>query len=126
MKKELPKPPVSHPPSFVAQIILECHGHTRLAAHKLKMTPATVRNYIKKYPECKDAWEEAVSDIVGQAEANLYEFVMDGDKPATFFVLKTLAKAKYNSVIQPEVNEDEGPLELNFVLAEDGNENTDN
>ena len=90
------KPPVSQTPTFVAQVLTECYGHTGAAAAKLKMTPATVRNYIKRYPECKDAWEDAVKDIVVQAEENLYEFVLNGDRTATLFVLKTLARQKYS------------------------------
>ena len=111
MSKKIRKPPVSHTPEYVAQVIVESYGNTGIAANKLKMTPATVRNYIKKYPVCKDAWEEAVSDIVGQAEQNLYEFVMERDKAATFFVLKTLAKNKYSEgQVQQAVQEE--PLEF--------------
>lgn len=117
MSNKIRKPPVSHTPEFVAQVIVESYGNTGIAANKLKMTPATVRNYIKKYPVCKDAWEEAVSDIVGQAEQNLYELVMERDRQATFFVLKTLAKHKYSEgqVQQTAVEE---PLE--FVEINNG------
>lgn len=118
MIPKIKKPPVSHTPEFVAQVIVESFGNTGIAANKLKMTPATVRNYIKKYPVCKDAWEEAVSDIVGQAEQNLYEFVMERDKAATFFVLKTLARQKYAEG-QVQVVQQEEPLE--FVLKEESN-----
>lgn len=117
MSKKIRKPPVSHTPEYVAQVIVESYGNTGIAANKLKMTPATVRNYIKKYPVCKEAWEEAVSDIVGQAEQNLYEFVMERDKAATFFVLKTLAKNKYSEgQVQQAVQEE--PLE--FVEINNG------
>lgn len=119
MKDILRKPPVSHTPEFVAQVIVEAYGNTGVAAKKLKMTPATVRNYIKKYPVCKDAWEEAISDIVGQAEQNLYEFVMERDKQATFFVLKTLAKQKYSEGQVGQTVQQEEPLE--FVLKGDTN-----
>lgn len=117
MSNKIKKPPVSHTPEYVAQVIVESFGNTAIAAQKLKMTTPTVRNYIRKYPVCKDAWEEAVADIVGQAEQNLYEFVMDGDRQATFFVLKTLAKNKYSEgqVQQTAVEE---PLE--FVEINNG------
>lgn len=112
MTQKTRKPPVSHTPEYVAQVIVESYGNTVSAAHKLKMTAATVRNYIHKFPVCKDAWEEAVSDIVGQAEANLYEFVMERDKSATFFVLKTLARQKYSEE-QQQTRQQES---LEFVL----------
>lgn len=107
------KPPVSHPPTFVAQIITECLGHTGNAAIKLKMTPASVRSYIHKYPVCKDAYEDALTDIVGHAEQNLYEFVLDGDRTATLFVLKTLARAKYSEQQQPQYD---SPEPINFEI----------
>lgn len=113
------KPPVSHPPAFVAQVLSECFGNTKAAAHKLKMTVPTVRNYIKKYPECKEAWEDAVSDIVGQAEQNLYEFVLEGDRTATLFVLKTLARQKYS---EQQPNMENGTEEaIEFELDEGTN-----
>lgn len=111
MSTKIRKPPVSHTPEYVAQVIVESFGDTGIAATKLKMTPATVRNYIKKYPVCKEAWQEAVSDIVGQAEQNLYEFVMERDKAATFFVLKTLGKHKYSEGQAQQVIQEE-PLEF--------------
>lgn len=117
MSNKVRKPPVSHTPEYVAQVIAESYGNTGIAAHKLKMTVATVRNYIHKYPVCKDAWEEAIADIIGQAEQNLYEFVMERDKQATFFVLKTLAKNKYSEG-QVQQNAVEEPLE--FVEIKNG------
>jgi len=116
---KMKKPPVSHTPTYVAQVITECFGHTRTAANKLKMSQGTVRNYINKYPECKEAWEDAVSDIVGQAEQNLYEFVVDGDRTATLFVLKTLARNKYS---EQQTNMDNGTEEpIEFELDEGNN-----
>lgn len=105
MSLSFKKPPVSHPPSFVAQILAECHGHTGLAASKLKMSRETVRAYIRKYPECKEARDAGVGDIVTEAEYNLAEFIAEGDRQATFFVLKTLAKNKYgtNNATEPSL-----------------------
>lgn len=119
MNTKVKKPPVSHTPEYVAQVLVECFGNTGAAAHKLKMTSATIRNYIKRYPVCKEAWEEAVSDIVGQAEQNLYEFVMERDKQATFFVLKTLAKQKY-SESQPIQTQPEEQLDFVLKGADNG------
>lgn len=81
------KPPVKHKPSHVAQVLYECGGITKDAAKKLKMTEQTVRAYIKRYPSCREAREEALVDLKGIATDTLISWVKKKDKQATFFVL---------------------------------------
>lgn len=82
------KPPVTHPPKHVAQVLYECGGITKDAAKKLKMAEGTVRKYIKKYASCREAREEALIDLKSIATDNLIDLVkVQKDKQATFFVL---------------------------------------
>ena len=81
------KPPVSHKPSYVAQVLYECGGVTRDAANQLCMKEETVRAYIRRYPSVKEARETAMLDLKDMATDNLIDFVRAKDKAATFFVL---------------------------------------
>ena len=81
------KPPVKQKPSFVAQVLMECGGVTKDAAKKLKMTESTVRAYIRKYPSCKEAREDAMIDLKEIAGDTLINRVKAQDRQATFFVL---------------------------------------
>ena len=81
------KPPVKQKPSFVAQVLMECGGVTKDAAKKLKMTEGTVRAYIRKYPSCKEAREDAMIDLKEIAGDTLINLVKYQDRQATFFVL---------------------------------------
>ena len=115
------KPPVTHKPSYVAQVIYECCGNTADAAAKLRVTRKTVLSFIRKYPACKEAREAGIDELLGVAEDNLCEMVYAKDKAATFFVLKTLGRKKWSEKESTQDVEDkEEPLE--FELTESNNE----
>jgi hypothetical protein len=105
------KPPVSHKPSYVAQILFECRGVTGDAAHKLQMSVDTVRDYIRRYPACREAREDGIGALLTQAEDNLIEMVYSKDKAATFFVLKTLGKKRWSEQ-EKETTEKEEDIEF--------------
>jgi hypothetical protein len=108
------KPPVSHPVRHIAQVIFECGGITRDAARKLKMADSTVRAYIKKYPSCREAREEALIDLKSIATDNLIDLVKkDRDKQATFFVLTRFRMPDGTWVMKKDEDgdESEGPEE---------------
>ena len=81
------KPPVTHKPSYVAQVLYESGGVTRIAAGKLNMDVATVRSYVNRYAVVREARTAAMDDLKETATANLVDMVNSGDKAATFFVL---------------------------------------
>lgn len=107
------KVPVRHPAKHVAQVICECGGITKDAAKKLKMTEQTVRAYIKRYPSCQEAREEALADLKSIATDNLIDLVKNQkDKAATLFVLSRYRQKDGTwAQKQSEDSEGEGPEE---------------
>lgn len=111
MSEKLKKPPVSHKPSYVAQVLYECRGIVPMAAAKLMMDPQTVRKYINKYPQCKEARMEGIKTFQDIAENNLYDLLQAKDRTATLFVLKTIGADTWGE--REAKSEDiEEPLEL--------------
>lgn len=115
------KPPVTHKPSYVAQVLYECRGITRDAADKLMISTTSVLNYIRNNPCCRDAREAGISDLLSVAEDNVMELVYNKDKAATFFVLKTLGKRRWNE--NEETGKEEKEEDLEFVVDEGNGEN---
>ena len=112
-KKKKKKIPVRHPAKHVAQVIVECGGITKDIASKLKVAEGTVRAYIKRYPSCREAREEALFDLKSIATDNLIDLVkVQKDKQATLFVLSRFRQKDGTwTSKQDENNEGDGPEE---------------
>ena len=109
------KPPVSHKPSYVAQVLYECGGVTRDAASRLSMDANTVRSYIRKYPSVREARESAMDDLKDMATSNLVNLIKEKDKAATFFVLSRFRQKDGTWTQKQDESESEAkeePLEI--------------
>jgi hypothetical protein len=116
-KSRKSKPPVTHKPAYVAQILHECGGITKDAANKLNMRPETVRSYIKRFPVVKDAREEALNDLKQIATENLIEWVKEKDKGATYFVLSRFRQKDGTWTYEREEEKEDKEEPLEFVLG---------
>lgn len=86
--------PERYTPEQVAQALLDAHGFTSHAARRLGCCPNTIRKYLEKYPEVREARREARESMTDLAEAALYRAVTDGQAWAICFYLKCLAKQR--------------------------------
>lgn len=109
------KPPVRVAASHVAQVILECGGITRDVARKLCVNENTVRAYIKRYPSCREAREDAISDLKSIATDTLLSLVRSKDRQATFFVLSRYRQGDGTWTARQEESQEESteePIEI--------------
>jgi hypothetical protein len=78
----------------VANAILESEGIKSVAARKLKCNRRTIDEYIKRYPTCKTAYEDAFETTGDLCESALMKLVHKGNPSAIIFALKTLFKGR--------------------------------
>ena len=100
---------------MVRKAINTCNGDLRAAAVLLKVSLYKLIQFIRKRPILRDLIAaNNRQDLLMLAEANLRMLIMEGNLPATIFVLKTLGKNYYSERI-----------ELTPVLKKDINQMTD-
>jgi hypothetical protein len=78
----------------VATALRAEHGIKIDAARSLGCHRSTIDRYIKRYPEVREAFEEAREILIDRAEAQLTAAVDAGDWPAVRFTLVTLGKER--------------------------------
>ena len=76
----------------VAQAITQAKGFVTYAAKILGCDRSTVHNYIKQYPVCKDALQDARHSMLDNAELQLLRQINKGNITAIIFTLKTIGK----------------------------------
>ena len=76
----------------VEEALWQAAGLRYGAAEKLKCSPSTVTNYIKRHKRLQRAIEEAKESTLDMAEAQLINLMKDGDRTAIIFFLKTQGK----------------------------------
>jgi hypothetical protein len=64
------------------------------AAIQLGISYKTILNYLNKYPEAREAYEECSGRMLDLAEAKLFEAVQKGQPWAICFFLKSKGKAR--------------------------------
>lgn len=96
------KPPVKVSDQEIVNAIEDSHGHLRSAANKLKISYSTLLTRMKHIPEAQRAKEDAIADMVGVAESNVWEHLLEGNFAASKFVLERLSREKWGS--QPAQN----------------------
>lgn len=85
---------LEHRPAFVSEAIMASAGIVAHAAEMLRVTPQTVRRYIREFPECAQAVIEAREKNCDLAETKLLQNIKDGREASIFFYLKTQAKSR--------------------------------
>lgn len=78
----------------VIKALLRTHGRIYQAAAALGATPATIRRFIKDYPEVAEAAEAAKGILLDTAEDKLAEAIERGEPWAVQFYLKTQGKER--------------------------------
>ena len=73
----------------VAEALIKARGLQTVAAQMLGCTWETVREYVKRYPECAAALETANTALGDLAEQKLTDNITNGDQRAIEFYLKT-------------------------------------
>jgi hypothetical protein len=100
---------------MVRKAINTANGDLRAAAVLLKVSLYKLIQFVRKKPMLRDLIAaNNRQDLLMLAEANLRMLIMEGNLPATIFVLKTLGKNYYSERI-----------ELTPVLKKDINQMTD-
>lgn len=87
-------PHPQYDPHKVAATLLESKGLVSFAAKKLRCTPATVYEYINKYPVCRQAKDDAREAMGDAAESKLFANINRGDSRSVEFYLKTIHKSR--------------------------------
>lgn len=80
-------------PAVVEALIVSA-GIVAHAAQKLRVTPQTVRRYIREFPECREAMHEAREMNCDLAETKLLQNIKAGKEASIFFYLKTIGKQR--------------------------------
>lgn len=119
------KPPVKINEDDLCHALEVYGGNLRNVARKLKCSYSTVVKWVNTNPKAKEARLDSIVDIVEMAENNLYDMVEDGDRTATLFVLKTLARNKYGEQANQESVQEE-PITYELDEGLDNSEDTTN
>ena len=81
-------------PAIVSEALLQSAGVVAHAADKLRVTPQTVRRYIRMFQECQEAKYEARESNCDLAETKLLQNIKAGKEASVFFYLKTMGKER--------------------------------
>ena len=113
----------------ILQAIKDSQGLLTLAAKKAGVTPWTVWDYSRRYPEVRQAVDEAKESIVDFAEGKLFQLIREGNTAAIIFFLKTRAKdrgyierseitgADGTPLLEVNVSSNETKEDINAVIA---------
>jgi hypothetical protein len=82
------------PTARVAQVLLETYGNVTAAASALGMRRESLHRRISRSKQLREAMEEGRAQLVGEAMSRLAQMVLQGDKTAIIFVLKTWGKSE--------------------------------
>jgi hypothetical protein len=80
--------------SEVKRAIQQSYGMVYVAARILNCTPNTIYRFIRKYPSCAQAQEEARGTILDEAELQLMQQVRAGEQWAIKFILATQGRER--------------------------------
>ena len=78
----------------VADALAQAKGFVSVAARNLNCADRTVRNYIERYAQCKQAVTDARESMIDMAEGKLYQNIANNDTTSIIFFLKTQAKQR--------------------------------
>lgn len=78
----------------VAKALIEAKGFVSAAAKNLKCSDVTVRSYINRYQDCRDAVNSAREEMLDVAEGRLLQNINAGDTTAIIFFLKTQGRIR--------------------------------
>lgn len=79
-------------PKEVIAALRKHNGHIFLTARALRINYTSVRGYIQRYPEVKEAFQAIRGEMVDTAENKLRDAIDNGEQWAVLFVLRTLGK----------------------------------
>lgn len=102
----------------VAAAITKSQGLMTVAARILRANPATVYDYINRYPICKQAQLDAREKMGDTAETKLFEAIKRGDFPAISLYLRTVHKQRGYVERQEVTGENGAPIQINVVRVD--------
>ena len=76
----------------VIEALTKADGLVTPAAKYLKCDPATIRNYMNRYPELHDIRKEAIEQLIDTAESKSKELIDEGDPHHIRWVMARLAR----------------------------------
>nr|BDD45303.1 hypothetical protein 23 [bacterium] len=98
----------------IEQALRDSAGLQYLAAEKLRCSPSTITNYVKKSKKLKQAADEAKESTLDMAEAQIITKIKEGDLTAIIFYLKTIGKER-GYTERTELSGKDGK-DLNYVI----------
>ena len=81
-------------PEQMADALVRAQGFVSATADILGCSQQTVRNYIKKHEECKEAAEDSREKTLDYVESKLMALIKDKNISAVIFYLKTKGKER--------------------------------
>lgn len=111
------KPPIKINERELANALIDFGGNLRQCAQRLGCSYGTVVKWVNDNPLCKETRRDVACDLVTMAESNLWDFVEQGDRTATLYVLNNLAKHKYNTSLT-EIESAVPESKIEFILDE--------
>lgn len=101
---------------LIVKSLKQGRGKVYLVANHLKCSPKTIYNYINKYPEVKEAKEDAEGLRLDATELKLEDAIDAGEAWAICFFLKTKGKSRgYTERQEVEQVGQNGPMEIRVV-----------
>ena len=112
-KKKAGRQP-KHSVDVVLNAVRGSAGIKSTIARKLNINICTLRSYIEKNPEIKEAIEEELESVLDMAESKLFQLIQSGDTTAIFFFLNNKGQCRgYNL---PREKSDDRRTDVKLVL----------
>lgn len=111
--------PKYKPTEVIEAIKASKHGFETEVADLLLCSPRTVRNYINKYEEVKDAYIDRRERLIDHVESRLHSEIDKGNVTAIIFYLKTQAKDRGYVERQELTGADGSKLAIHLSWEED-------
>lgn len=100
----------------ILEAIKDTGGIKTEVCKRLQCSRKTVYNYINKYPEVAEAFEEEEDKVLDMAESSLFALIQNGDTAAIFYYLNNKGKKrgygsyKKNDDMLPDNDKAEQPV----------------
>lgn len=104
------KPPVICTDEEIIAALEFAHGHTNIAADKLRMSRAALSARISRTPALKEVRLDIIGDILYVAESNVHEAVLEGDVKVSQWVLERRDPQKWGRTTKTELDAECEPI----------------
>ena len=104
IERKQPKPRVDCTDKEIIAALEFAHGHTNIAADKLKMSRTALSARVARTPALRELRLDIIGDIKCVAEANVHEAILDGDVKISQWFLERRDSQKWGRTTKTELD----------------------